>query len=117
MDKEITQWEYNAEIERIARDALAIERMYGQDAEDVAWEEVDSHRWVILSWNALLIPTLTTSDGADFLSNQDLNAIYRESGLSGLYSAIAFACMMEDVQNKINELREIEEKEEEKEEE
>lgn len=115
MDREITQWEYNAEIERIARDALEEEREYGYDAYDIAWEMVDGHRWVIYSANARFIPALASSNGEDFLINQDLNAIYREDGIAGLYSVIAFACMMEDVQNKLSELRKIEEEKEEEE--
>ncbi|MFO7296133.1 MAG: hypothetical protein C0P72_008920 [Clostridia bacterium] len=112
MDKEITRQEYNAEIERIARDALEEEREYGYDAQDIAWETVDSHRWVICSANAKFIPALASSDGMDFLIHQDLNAICREDGIAGLYSAIAFACMMEDVLNKLNELRKFENEEE-----
>lgn len=106
MSKEITKAEYDEEIERIAREALDNDREYGQDARDAAWEIVDGHSWVIYSAHAAIIPSLASSDGADFLDGQDLNATYREMGLGGLHSLIAFACMMEDVQEKIDELRE-----------
>lgn len=111
MNKEITQTEYDAEIEQIAREALKGEREYGQDAGDTAWETVDSHRWIIYTSYAMQIPSLAYSDGADLLDGQDLGSTYLESGLDGLHSLIAFACMYEDVQAKIFELRnEYEEK-------
>lgn len=106
MSKDITKAEYVEEIERIAQEALENEREYGQDARDAAWEIVDGHSWVIYSTYAASIPSLTSSDGADTLECMDLNETYREQGLGGLHSLIAFACMMEDVQAKIDELRE-----------
>lgn len=109
----IEQHEYDTEIERIAREALEAERQYGQDARDAAWEEVDGHRWVIYTSNAKIIPSLASSDGADLLDCMDLNETYREQGLGGLHSLIAFACMMEDVQARIDALREEEADEEE----
>lgn len=101
----IEQHEYDSEIERIAREALEAEREYGQDPHEAAWEIVDGHRWVIYSAPAALIPTLASSDGSDLLDCQDLDAIYRERGLGGLHSMIAFACMLEDVRERIDELR------------
>lgn len=101
----IEKWEYTEEIDRIAREALEAEREYEQDADEAAWEIVDGHSWVIYSAPAALIPTLASSDGADLLESQDLDAIYRERGLGGLHSMIAFACMLEDVRERIDELR------------
>lgn len=102
----IEKWEYEEEVERIAREALENERVYGQDAREAAWEIVDGHSWIIYSANAALIPTLASSDGAVLLDGQDLNETYRERGLWGLHSMIAFACMLEDVQAQIDALRE-----------
>ena len=101
----IEKWEYEEEIDRIAREALEAEREYEQDAYEAAWEIVDGHGWVIYSAPAALIPTLASSDGADLLESQDLDAIYRERGLGGLHSMIAFACMLDDVQARIDEIR------------
>lgn len=101
----IEQWEYAEEIERIAREALKEERDYGQSAHDIAWEIVDGHRWIIYTSDAVQIPALAYSDGENFLDSQDLNATYRKEGLGGLHSMIAFACMLDDVQAKIEELR------------
>src|SRR5690606_7047183 len=94
----IEKWEYEEEIDRSAREALETEREYEQDAYEAAWEIVDGHRWVIYSALAALIPTWASSDGADLLESQDLDALYRERGLGGLHSLIAFACMLDDVQ-------------------
>lgn len=109
----IEQWKYAEEVERIAREALENERVYGQDAREAAWEIVDGHSWINYSVNAALIPTLASSDGADLLDGQDLNETYRERGLWGLHSLIAFACMLEDVQAQIDALRKDAENEEE----
>lgn len=109
----IEKWEYEEEVERIAREALENERVYGQDARDAAWEIVDGHSWIIYSSNAALIPTIASADGADTLECMDLNATYRKEGLGGLHSLIAFACMLEDVQAQIDALREDAENEEE----
>lgn len=109
----IEKWEYEEEIDRIARGALEAERKYGQDANDYAWEDIDGHRWVIYTTNAALIPTLASSDGSNTLECMDLNATYRKEGLGGLHSLIAFACMLEDVQAQIDALREDAENEEE----
>lgn len=106
MSKEITQTEYYKEIDRIAREALENEREYGQDADDAAWKNIAGHQWIICTACATQIPHLTSSDGADFLEGHDLIATYRVSGLGGLHSLIAFACMMEDVQEKIDALHE-----------
>src|SRR5690606_15650423 len=101
----IEKREYEKEIEEIARDALEAERD-GYNAEDYAWESVDGHQWVIYTYYAKQIPALASSDGSSTLDNMDLNAIYRDSGLGGLFSAIAFACMLDDVQERIAALRE-----------
>lgn len=111
----IEKWEYEEEIDRVAREALEAEREYGQDPHEAAWEIIDGHRWVIYSALAALIPTLASSDGAETLECMDLNETYREQGLGGLHSLIAFACMMEDVQERINALREDEEEDAEEE--
>lgn len=106
----IEQWKYEEEVERIAREALENAREYGQDAREAAWEIVDGHQWIIYTSCAMQIPSLAYSDGADLLDGQDLNETYRERGLWGLHSLIAFSCMLEDVQAKIEELRgEVEE--------
>lgn len=102
----IEKWEYTEEIDRIAREALEAEREYGQDANDYAWETIDGHGWVIYAANAALIPALASSDGADLLYGHDLNETYQAQGLGGLLSLIAFACMLEDVQERIAALRE-----------
>ena len=102
----IEKREYMEEVERIAREALEAEREDGHSAYDYAWEEVEWHRWIIYTANAEIIPSLASSDGSSTLDNMDLNAIYRDSGLGGLLSAIAFACMLDDVQERIAEMRE-----------
>jgi len=108
----IEKREYVEEIERIAREALEAEREYGQDVYDAAWESVDGHRWVIYSAYARIIPSLTSSDGSNYLYDCDLNETYQKEGLGGLLSLVAFACMMEDVQERIAALRAEEEEEE-----
>jgi len=105
MSEVITQREYAEEVERIAREALKGERDYGRDARDTAWEVVDWHQWIIYTSCAMQIPSLAYSDGSDLLDGQDLNATYRKGGLDGLATLIAFACMLEDVQEKIDEIR------------
>lgn len=109
----ISKREYMEEIDRIAREALEDERNYGTDAYDSAWEQVDWHRWVIYTYNAKQIPALASSDGSEILCCQDFNKTYREEGLSGLLTVIAFACMYEDVKNRLADLRAEAEKEEE----
>lgn len=111
----ITKREYENEIEEIARNALESERD-GYDAYDSAWEQVNWHRWVIYNYNAKQIPALASSDGSEILCCQDFNKTYKEEGLSGLLTVIAFACMYEDVINRLADLRAEAEKEEEKEE-
>lgn len=102
----IEKWEYIAEIERIAKDAIEAEREYGHSAYDAAYEEVEWHRWVIYPANAALIPTLASSDGSSTLDDIDLHVIYRSQGTDGVISAIAFACMLDDVKERIAAMRE-----------
>jgi len=107
----ISKREYMEEIDRIAREALEAERDSGTDAYDSAWEQVDWHGWVIYTYNAKQILALASSDGASILDCMDLNATYRERGLGGLLSLFAFACMYEDVKERIADLREVEKEE------
>ena len=115
MSEEITQLEYDTEIERIAREALTAEREYGQDARDAAWEIVDEHPWVIYKEYAARIPVLSYSLGGGILDNTNLNARYRDGGLPAVLSLVAFACMLDDVQAQIDALREDEKEDEEEE--
>ena len=115
MSEEITQLEYDTEIERIAREALTTEREYRQNAQDAAWKIINEHPWVIYTENAVHIPVLSYSLGGGILDNADLNARYKDGGLSAILSLMAFACMLDDVQAQIDALREDEEEDEEKE--
>lgn len=113
----IEQHDYDIEIERIAKEAIAAEREYGQNARDAAWEIVDGHRWVIYTVHAARIPALAYSFGGEYLDGVDLNAQYREGGLPAVLTMAAFACMLEDVLGKIEDLRATEDEEEDEEDE
>lgn len=97
-----TYWE---EIERLARAALEEERLHGRDADDALWGFIDSHSWVIYPYFALQVQRFNGTHDDDFLEAADLSAVLRDRGLDGVISTIAFACLLGDAKEKLEELR------------
>jgi len=95
---------YWAEIDRLARAALAAEHD-GQDAEDALMEAVDGHRWVIYTYYALQVPLFSRDCDDDLVTAADLSTEWRESGLAGVASTIAAACLLADARDRLAELR------------
>lgn len=95
---------YWAEIDRLAREALAAEHD-GQDADDALVYSVDAHRWVAYAYYALQVPLFSRSCDDDLVTSADLSAVWRESGLAGVASTIAAACLLADARDRLAELR------------
>lgn len=100
----ITETMYWEEIERLAREALEAQRVHGQDADEALWEAIDSHRWVIYTHLALQVPTYSRHCDDDLVEAADLSTVWRNEGLGGVASTIAFACLLGDAREKLWEL-------------
>ena len=97
-----TYWE---EIERLARAALEEERLHGRNAYDALRGFIASHSWVIYPYFALQVPRFNGTQDDDFLEAADLSTVLRDRGLDGVLSTIAFACLLGDAKEKLEELR------------
>ena len=101
---ELNEATYWAEIDRLAREALAAEHD-GRDAEDALMEAVDAHRWVIYTYYALQVLLFSRNCDDDLVTAADLSTEWRESGLAGVASTIAAACLLADARDRLAELR------------
>jgi len=102
-----TYWE---EIERLARAALEEERLHGRNAYDALRGFIESHSWAIYPYYTLQVPRFNGTHDDDFLEAVDFSAVLRDRGLNGVFSKIAFACLLGDAKEKLKELRRGEEK-------
>lgn len=110
IDTEETTMELNAamywdEVDNLAREALETERTTGQDADNALMDSVDSHQWVIYTHLALQVPRFSQHCDDDLVTASDLSAVWRERGLAGVASTIAFACLLGDARERLEELR------------
>jgi len=101
---ELNEAKYWAEVDRLAREALAAEHD-GRDAEDALMEAVDAHRWVIYTYYALQVLLFSRNCDDDLVTAADLSTEWRESGLAGVASTIAAACLLADARDRLAELR------------
>lgn len=108
----VHELEYWEEVESLAREALEAQRVHGQDADEALWELVDSHRWVIYTHLALQVPIFSKNCDDCWVEAADLSSVWRDRGLDGVASTIAFACLLGDAREKLEELRYEEEEEE-----
>ena len=102
---ELNEAMYWAEIDRLAREALEAERTTGQDAEDALVQAIDAHRWVIYTYYALQVLLFSRNCDDDLVTAADLSTEWRESGLAGVASTIAAACLLADARDRLAELR------------
>ena len=103
---ELNEAMYWDEIDRLARAALETERTTGQDADEALWEAIDSHRWVIYSHLALQVLFFSKHCDDDLVEAADLSTVWRNEGLGGVASTIAFACLLGDAREQLAQLRE-----------
>jgi|GEM_PF-2405500 len=96
---------YWNEIDRLARAALETERTTGKDAEDALMEAIDGHRWVIYTYYALQVMIYCENCDDDLVTAADLSTEWRESGLAGVASTIAAACLLADARDRLAQLR------------
>lgn len=112
-NERITSDKYQAEIERIVRDAL---KKAGGDgiralrARRIVWEVIDGHDWITSNDYHLQILEVA-SDPSYHLINmgEDLTAAFLEGGLSKVTQILAFCAMMCDAMEKLYDLLEEEE--------
>jgi len=103
---ELNEAMYWDEVDRLARAALEMERTTGQDAEDALMEAIDAHRWVIYTYYALQVMIYCENYDDDLVAEADLSTVWREQGLSGVASTIAYACLLGDARDRLAQLRE-----------
>ena len=101
---ELNEATYWNEVDRLAREALAAEHD-GRDAEDALMEAVDVHRWVIYTYYALQVLLFSRNCDDDLVTAADLSTEWRESGLAGVASTIAAACLLADARDRLAQLR------------
>lgn len=100
---EATYWEV---VDNLAREAMETERTTGQDADAALLKSVASHRWVISNTRrALQVMIFCEHYDDDLVTEADLSAVWRERGLAGVASTIAFACLLGDARERLEELR------------
>lgn len=102
---ELNEAKYWDEVDRLAREALAAEHD-GQDAEDALMQAVDAHRWVVYTYYALQVPLFSQNCDDDLVASADLSAVWRETGIAGVASTIAAACLLADARDQLAQLRE-----------
>jgi hypothetical protein len=100
----MTQSEYNAEIESIAREAREQEAE-GYDLQDAIHELVDGHQWVIYNANHLDVLRYSDNEEAGIEEGLiDANAALKEGGLYRLTAQLAFCAMATDVNEALADL-------------
>lgn len=80
--------EYYEEIRDIVKAARKDAVEYSSDFDDLLWEAIDGHVWVIYTAKARLVEIISDSDPAEFLDDLDIKGATPEQR--------AFACMMID---------------------
>lgn len=102
---ELNEAMYWDEIDRLARAALEAERTTGRDADAALVEAIDAHRWVIYTYYALKVMIYCENYDDDLVAEADLSTVWREQGLSGVASTIAYACLLGDARERLEQLR------------
>lgn len=86
---------YNAQIRSIAQTCVEEAAEYNRDLEDVLWETIDGHQWVIYTFKAQVVAII--SDNADAWQE----AIDASEGLSP--EQVAYFAMLEDVREVLSD--------------
>jgi len=102
---ELNEAMYWDEIDRLARAAIEAERTTGQDAEDALVQAIDAHRWVFYTYYSLKVMIYCENCDDDLVTAADLSTVWREEGLSGVASTIAYACLLGDARDRLEQLR------------
>lgn len=97
----ISQSEYYAEVCAVAQAVLTESRDESRDVQDVLFEAVDGHQWIIYTFYNLQVLTHSRNDAAYFDSFGPLDA----SGFSDAVQKMAYAAFEQDVQDAIAELQ------------
>ena len=89
--------DYQAELERIALDAVKEAVATGYDAKDIASEVIGDHEWVIYEYHAQqVLDKSNSTDEAYELVSECMPKLY-----SGFICQMAYWCMERDVQEYI----------------
>ena len=97
----ITADEYCMEIQEIAYEAIVQVRDYGRDLDEVIWEFVHAHAWIVCFRNNLGVMMHTNNgNAADDIGG--VEKIVRKRGVNCMAAFIASCAMMADIRQAAN---------------
>lgn len=88
----IDNWMLNEECAALAEEAAHEAKTYGTDAEQILWEMVDGHEWVIYTYKAIMLcANCDTDDGEEWLEGAGMT---EHKSFDEHASVLAFATMI-----------------------